>query len=87
MPAEAATAMMVAAEAEDDAMVAAEKEEVTVAIGAAEATQDMAATEGVVATATAADTSTATTSRHTIFKPAGSIFFDVFWRRYSRWII
>jgi hypothetical protein len=65
-------AMMVAA---DDAMVAVEKEEVTVVIGAAEATRDMAATEGVVATATAADTATATTSRHTIFKPAGSLYF------------
>ena len=89
MAVEVTTAMMVAAH---DAMEAAENEQeeeevVTMAIGEAEATQDMAATEGVVAMATAADTAAPTTSRHTIFKARWlSIFFNVFWRRYSRWI-
>jgi hypothetical protein len=87
MAAEATTATMVVAT--DDAMAAVEKEEeVTVAIGAAEATQDMAAIEGVVAMATAVAMAAATTSRHTIFKARRlSIFFNVIWRRYSRWII
>jgi hypothetical protein len=65
----AATAIMVVA---DDTMAAVGKgEEVTVDIGAAaEATQDMARTEGAAAMATAADTAAvaAATSRHTIFK-------------------
>jgi hypothetical protein len=85
---EVITAMMVAAH---DVMAAVENEEaevVTIAIGAAEATQDMAATEGVVAMATAVAMAAATTSRHTIFKARRlSIFFNVIWRRYSRWII
>ena len=86
---EVITAMMVAAAAHD-VMAAVENEEaevVTIAIGAAEATQDMAGTEGVVAMATAAATAALTTSRHTIFKARWlSIFFNVLWRRYSRWI-
>ncbi len=85
---EVITAMMVAAA--HDVMAAVENEEaevVTIAIGAAEATQDMAATEGVVAMATAAATAALTTSRHTIFKARWlSILFNVLWRRYSRWI-
>ncbi|HEX2472012.1 MAG TPA: hypothetical protein VHJ59_04620, partial [Nitrososphaera sp.] len=69
--AEAATAMSGVA---NDAMAAATVEEVPVAIDAAGARQDMAATEGAVAMATAADTAAATTtttttiSRHTVFK-------------------
>lgn len=70
MAAEAATAMSGVA---NDAMAAATVEEVPVAIGAAGARQDMAATEGAVAMATAADTAaaaatTTTISRHTVFK-------------------
>ena len=46
--------------------------------------------EGAVAMAPVTDTvaavTTTTTSRHTIFKPAGSLFFDVFWRRHFRWV-
>ena len=85
---EVITAMMVAAAAHDVmAAVENEAEVVTIAIGAAEATQDMAVTEGVVAMATAAATAALTTSRHTIFKARWlSIFFNVLWRRYSRWI-
>jgi hypothetical protein len=76
--AEAATAMSGVA---NDAMAAVTAEEVLVAIGAAGARQDMAAIEGAVAMATAADTAaaaaattttttttTTTISRHTVFK-------------------
>jgi hypothetical protein len=64
--AEAATAMSGVA---NDAMAAVTAEEVPVAAGAR---QDMAAIEGAVAMATAADTAAVTTtttiSRHTVFK-------------------
>jgi hypothetical protein len=53
-------------------MAAVTAEEVPVAIGAAGARQDMAAIEGAVAMATAADTAAVTTtttiSWHTVFK-------------------
>ena len=68
MAAEAATAMSGVA---NDAMAAVTAEEVPVAIGAAGARQNMAAIEGAVAMATAADTAAVTTttiSRHTVFK-------------------
>jgi hypothetical protein len=69
MAAEAATAMSGVA---NDAMAAVTAEEVPVAIGAAGARQDMAAIEGAVAMATAADTAAVTTtttiSWHTVFK-------------------
>ena len=68
MAAEAATAMSGVA---NDAMAAVTAEEVPVAIGAAGTRQDMAAIEGAVAMATAADTEAVTTttiSRHTVFK-------------------
>ena len=68
MAAEAAIAMIGVA---NDAMAAVTAEEVPVAIGAAGARQDMAAIEGAVAMATAADTAAVTTttiSRHTVFK-------------------
>ena len=69
MAAEAATAM--SGVAANDAMAAVTAEEVPVAIGAAGTRQDMAAIEGAVAMATAADTAAVTTttiSRHTVFK-------------------
>ena len=71
MAAEAATAM--SGVAANDAMAAVTAEEVPVAIGAAGARQDMAAIEGAVAMATAADTAVVITtittiSRHTVFK-------------------
>ena len=69
MAAEAAIAMIGVA---NDAMAAVTAEEVPVAIGAAGARQDMAAIEGAVAMATAADTAAVTTtttiSWHTVFK-------------------
>ena len=67
MAAEAATALSGVA---NDAMAAVTAEEVPVAIGAAGARQDMAAIEGAVAMATAADTAAVTTtiSWHTVFK-------------------
>jgi hypothetical protein len=69
MAAEAATAMSGVA---NDAMAAVTAEEVPVVIGAAGARQDMAAIEGAVAMATAADTAAVTTtttiSWHTVFK-------------------
>jgi hypothetical protein len=74
MAIEAATAMsMVVVVVANGAMAVATVEEVIVAIGIAEARPDMVATEGAVATVTAADTAAATTtttisSRHTIFK-------------------
>jgi hypothetical protein len=70
--AEAATVM--SGVAADDAMAAVTAEEVPVAIAVARARQDMAAIEGAVAMATAADTAavititTTTISRHTVFK-------------------
>ena len=67
MAAETATVMrMVVA---NDARAEATAEEVLGALGTAEAGQDMVATEGAVAMATAAvATTTTTTSRHTVFK-------------------
>jgi hypothetical protein len=66
MAAETATVMsMVVA---NDAMAEATAEEVLGAMGAAEPGQDMVATEGAVAMATAAVATTTTTSRHTVFK-------------------
>jgi hypothetical protein len=84
----AATTMSMKAK---DAMAVATVEEVLEVIEAtAEATADMVETEGAVAMAPIADTAAAattiTTSRHTIFKPAGSLFFDVFWCRHIRWV-
>ena len=66
--AEAATVM--SGVAANDATAAVTAEEVPVAIGAAGTRQDMAAIEGAVAMATAADTAAVTTtiSRHTVFK-------------------
>ena len=69
MAAETATEMSVVVA--NDAMAAATVEEVPVAIGVAGARPDMVATEGAVAMVTAADTAAATTatiSRHTVFK-------------------
>jgi hypothetical protein len=78
-----------------DAMAVAtvEEEVLGVIAAAAGATVDMVETEGAVAMAPVTDTvaaatatTTTTTSRHTIFKPAGSLFFDVFWCRHIRWV-
>ena len=80
MAAEATTEMSVVVA--NGVMGAATVEEVTVAIGVAGARPDMVATEDAVAMVTAADTAAATTtiSKHTVFKPAYSLFFYVFWR-------
>jgi hypothetical protein len=80
-----ATAMSMVAK---DAMAVTTVEEVPGAIETAEATLDMVETEGavVMAPATQIVAAATTTSRHTVFKPAGSLFFDVFWRRHIRWV-
>ncbi len=80
-----ATAMSMVAK---DAMAVTTVEEVPGAIETAEATLDMVETEGevVMARATQIVAAATTTSRHTVFKPAGSLFFNVFWRRHIRWV-
>jgi hypothetical protein len=80
-----ATAMSMVAK---DAMAVTAVEEVPGVIETAEATLDMVETEGavVMAPATQIVAAATTTSRHTVFKPAGSLFFDVFWRRHIRWV-
>jgi hypothetical protein len=46
----------------------------------------MVETEDAVAMAQMTEAAAAATNRHTVFKPAGSLFFDVFWRRHTRWV-
>jgi hypothetical protein len=88
----AATAMSMKAKGAM-AVATVEEEVLGVIAAAAEAIADMVETEGAVAMAPVTDTvaaattaTTTTTSRHTIFKPAGSLFFDVFWCRHIRWV-